>query len=181
MISLYCKLLFNLMRNILLKIRYGSRFKAHFIERISSKASISLYEKGSVNFARNIELAPYVDVQVHGDGRLSIGSNTYMNRYCMISCHGKVEIGEKCMFGPSVKIFDNNHRFNKDHGVLSDLSVGSITIGDNCWIASDVIILKGAKIGNNCVIGAGCIIDFEVRANHIVRLKQTQCIEVISK
>lgn len=83
------------------------------------------------------------------------------------------------MFGPGVKIFDNNHRFIKSEGVRSDLNIGNINIGDNCWIASDVIILKGADIGNNCVIGAGCIVDRKIPDNTIVRVSQSQLSEII--
>ena len=100
-----------------------------------------------------------------------------MNRYCMISCHGKVTIGNNCMFGPGVRIFDNNHRFSKDKGVSADLKIGEITIGDNCWIASNVILLKGAEIGDNCVIGAGCIIDRNIPANSLVRNSQQLIID----
>ena len=33
-----------------------------------------------------------------------------------------------------------------------------VIIGNNCWIAANVTILKGAVIGDNCVISAGCIV-----------------------
>lgn len=70
----------------------------------------------------------------------------------MISCHSGVEIGKDCLFGPGVKIFDNDHLFTKDKGVSCSLKSSPISIGNHCWIASDVIILKGSKIGDNCVI-----------------------------
>jgi len=34
--------------------------------------------------------------------------------------------------------------------------IGSHT--DNCWIAGNVTITAGAKIGNGCVIGAGSVV-----------------------
>lgn len=33
-----------------------------------------------------------------------------------------------------------------------------------------MVILKGTKIGDNCVIGAGCVISGEVPAGTVVRL-----------
>lgn len=75
------------------------------------------------------------------------------------------------MFGPSVKIFDNNHRFTKENGVLSSLKTDEIIIGNNCWIASNVIILKGTHIGDNCVIGAGCIVSGNIPSNSLVKCK----------
>ena len=95
-----------------------------------------------------------------------------MNRGCIISCQGTIAIGDLCMFGPGVKIFDNNHKFSKRDGVSSEIRSGEIIIGRKCWIASDVILLKGAIIGDNCVIGAGCIIDRPIPARTLVRMTQ---------
>lgn len=41
------------------------------------------------------------------------------------------------------------------------------------------MILKGAEIGNNCVIGAGCVVSGKVPDNSIVKMKQTVEIEEI--
>lgn len=38
------------------------------------------------------------------------------------------------------------------------ISIGEVYIGNNCWIGSNVVILKGTYIGDNCVIGAGAVI-----------------------
>lgn len=177
MIGLLLKLTANFIRLIVAKIRYGERYQSHLVERISNRASITLFGKGRISLGRNIELAPYVDIQAHRSGHISIGERTYMNRFCMISCHGEVTIGANCMFGPGVKIFDNNHLFAKDKGVSTDLRIGEISIGNNCWIASNVILLKGAEIGDNCVIGAGCIIDSPIPTNSLVKISQQQSIE----
>ena len=178
-----CRLLFyiifNFLRILYNRLLYGSRYRVHWLQRIDPFANISLFQKGKLRIERNIELASGCDLQVHGDGELMIGEGTYMNRYCMISVHDSVSIGNRCMFGPSVKIFDNNHRFTKDKGVSSQLSTASIVIGSNCWIASNVIILKGATIGDNCVIGAGCVITGNIPSGSIVKVKQEQIIDVI--
>ena len=36
-----------------------------------------------------------------------------------------------------------------------------MVIGDNCWIASNAVIMDGARIGNNCKIFPGAIISAE--------------------
>lgn len=32
---------------------------------------------------------------------------------------------------------------------------GCITIGEDCWIAGNIIILPGVSVGDGCTIGAG--------------------------
>lgn len=116
--------------------------------------------------------------RVESDGRMSIttgyssqlniGSGVYFNDGAVISCLGKIDIGENTLFGPGVKIFDNNHRFSREEGVSRECTAGCITVGRSCWIASDVVLLKGTDIGDNCVIGAGCVIRGKVPAGSLV-------------
>ena len=85
------------------------------------------------------------------------------------------------MFGENVKIYDHNHRFNilnktvKEQGYTKD----SISIGNNCWIGSNVVILKGTKIGNNCVIGAGITLSGNIPDGTIVKQNYNYVIEPI--
>lgn len=47
-----------------------------------------------------------------------------------------------------------------------------VVIGKHCWIASNVTILKGVHIGDNSVIGAGCVVYKDVPDNTVVVNKQ---------
>lgn len=86
----------------------------------------------------------------------------------MISCKEKVTIGEETRFGPNVKIFDNDHKFDGKNGVSAEHKAKEIKIGKSCWIASNVVILKGTEIGDNCVIGAGCVVQGKIPKASIV-------------
>ena len=63
------------------------------------------------------------------------------------------------------------HMFTSNEGVLPLHKSSPIKIGKKCWISSDVIILKGVSIGDNCVIGAGCIIKDDIPSKSIVTLQ----------
>lgn len=164
--------IYNLIRLLINKIRWGEQFEVHPIQRISPFCALKVFNRGRMQIGKNTEFAHGCDFEVHGTGKLSIGAKTYFNRYCMISAHQKIQIGANCMFGPGVKIFDNNHRFSREEGVSSALKTDEIVIGDGCWIASDVIILKGTHIGNHCVIGAGCIVSGEIPSGSLVKCNQ---------
>ena len=178
MFKLVFLIVYNFIRFFLKKLTYGKRINVHWLQRISPFCSIKTFGNGLLRIGRNCEFAHGCDFEVHGNGTLEIGETTYFNRYCMISVHQSVKVGNQCFFGPGVKIFDNNHKFSKEEGVRSQLSVGSITIGNHCWIASDVIILKDTHIGDNCVIGAGCIVQGDIPDGTLVKCKQEQ--EIVS-
>lgn len=73
-----------------------------------------------------------------------------------------------------MKVYDHNHCYKnpdvpiKDHG----FTVAPVRIGKHCWIVSNVVILKGVTIGDNCVIGAGCIVYKDVADGSVVVNKQ---------
>ena len=174
MFKLVFLIVYNFIRFFLKKLTYGKRINVHCLQRISPFCALKIYGRGTLYIGRNCEFAHGCDFEVHGNGTLEIGETTYFNRYCMISAHQSVKVGNQCFFGPGVKIFDNNHKFSKDEGVSSQLSVGTISIGNHCWIASDVIILKDTHIGDNCVIGAGCIVQGDIPDGTLIKCKQEQ-------
>ncbi len=111
------------------------------------------------------------NVLVENTGMLKIGRGVFFNNGCSITCLNHIEIGDNCLFGEDVKIYDHNHKFrDKDLKISTQgYSEASIIIGDNCWIGSNVTILKNARIGNHVVVGAGCVIDQQIPDNTIVK------------
>lgn len=163
---------YNVIRIAINKLAHWGKFDVHWIQRISPLCALKIFRQGKMRVERNCEFAAYCDFEVHDEGVLEIGEGTYFNRYCMISAHEHVTIGKHCMFGPGVKIFDNNHKHSQETGVSSELNKSPIFIGDNSWIASDVIILKGTNIGKNCVIGAGCIVRGVIPGGSVVKTER---------
>ena len=172
MIKLVFILFYNIIRWSCHKLIHGKRFQVHPIQRISIMCSLKIFDRATLKIGRNSEFAHGCCLEAHGKGVLAIGDHVYMNRYCMVSCQEAVSIGSGCIFGPGVKIFDNNHRFSSQQGVSQELNTAPIHIGKNCWIASDVIILTGVTIGDNCLIGAGCLISQDVPSGTMVKQDQ---------
>lgn len=166
----YLLIIYNLMRVSLMKLRYGTRCAVNFIQRIHPSVDINLYNKSRIVIPRNIEIEKDADIKCFGNAEFSIGERCYFNDRLMVSCHAGVKIGDGCLFGPDVKIFDNDHVFSADSGVSIDIRSEPVTIGKHCWIASNVVILRGTHIGDNCVIGAGCVVSGNIPARSIVKI-----------
>lgn len=105
-------------------------------------------------------------------GKVHIGNGVFFNNYCSVVSMNNIYIGNDCIFGENVKIYDHNHRFNKRNKAIAEqgFKTAPIVIKDNCWIANDVVILKGVTIGENSVIGAGCIVNKDVPANSVLQI-----------
>ena len=115
------------------------------------------------------------------DRKVIIGNGCFFNDNCSITCFEKIEIGDNSIFGEGVKIYDHNHRFNLANQTISSQGYTHepVKIGKNCWIGSNVVILKGVIIGDNCVIGAGVILRESVPNNSIVTMNSATVINRI--
>lgn len=101
-------------------------------------------------------------------GTLYLEQNVFFNNYCSFNCLDRIEIGEDTMIGEGVKFYDHDHTFSKDVIDKWNYKSAPIKIGKKCWIGSNVTILKGVTVGDNVVIGAGCLIRRDIPSNTIV-------------
>lgn len=117
----------------------------------------------------------YCQILLYPESELLIRDNVFFNNYCSINCLGRIEIGSNTIIGEGVKLYDHNHKYEKVNEKLevsrNDFNIGKIQIGKNCWIGSNVTILKGVEIGNNVIIGANCHIYKSIPENSIVKSK----------
>ncbi len=158
----------NFLRFSLKRIYECRNFNFAKIQMLSRKLYFKMDKNSRVRFGSHLVSDGYGRIFVDNGAVLKIGERVYFNSGINISCKKRIEIGKGCLFGPNVMLFDNNHKFDSVNGVSSDHTVGSIKIGDNCWIASNVVILKDTEIGNNCVIGAGCVVSGKISDGSMV-------------
>lgn len=119
-------------------------------------------------------------IWLQGPAMLSIKGKVFFNNNCSINCLEKIEIGDGCIFGEGVKLYDHNHKYKTDPVISiskDEFTTAPIIIGKNCWIGSNVTILKGVTIGDNVIIGAGCLIYKSIPSNSMVKLNQGITIE----
>ena len=51
-------------------------------------------------------------------------------------------------------------------GIEQGMAQG-ITIGSDCWLASNVVVCAGVTIGEGCVIGAGSVVTRDIPPNSL--------------
>lgn len=89
-----------------------------------------------------------------------------------IYARSKIEIGDYTNIGGNVKILDNDFHPVEPEARMTDdkdkIGTAPIRIGRNCFIGCNVLILKGSKIGDNCVIGAGAVVSGSFEGNCVI-------------
>ena len=126
----------------------------------------------NLQLGKSLDFRNYISIWVGKNGKLKLGDKVFLNNYCSINCLHSIEIGENTLFGEGVKIYDHNHQYSYHNDQLNvskkDFSLGAVRIGKNCWLGSNVVVLKGVTIGDNSIIGAGCVIHKDVPANSVI-------------
>ena len=108
------------------------------------------------------------------DARLKIEKNSTVNFGCLISVASSVYIGENCRIAGGVQIYDNNshpidYMARRDNGgYLTESDVKSVHIGDDVWLGTGSIIMKGVNIGNGAIVAAKAVVTKDVPAHTIV-------------
>lgn len=179
--------LFNFFR-ILNKL-YKKFEKEHFTQFIDSKnikqfklgrgtTWIIHQERKLFKIGHRVDLRNYLNFVVGKSACLTIEDGVFMNNNCSINCLDSITIGSKTLFGEGVKIYDHNHQYTLESQINishKEFNTAPVYIGSNCWLGSNVIVLKGVTIGSNSIIGVGCIITKDIPANSIV-INQQQVI-----
>jgi acetyltransferase-like isoleucine patch superfamily enzyme len=89
---------------------------------------------------------------------IEIGPGTFLNQRCVFEAIAPIRIGADCAIGPEVMIVTSHHTRDST-GRLSAEPVGrDVVIGDRVWLGARSMILPGARIGDDVVIGAGSVV-----------------------
>ena len=102
------------------------------------------------------------------------GKNFYANFNLTVLDCCPVTVGDDVFIGPNCSLVtpvhplrwqDRNVRFKEDGTPFDYEYAKPIEIGNNCWLASNVTVCGGVKIGSGCVIGAGSVVTRDIPEN----------------
>jgi maltose O-acetyltransferase len=131
---------------------------------------------GHVESGVHLESPFYADYGVH----TSIGHDTFINVNFMLIDDAPVSIGKRCLFGPAVQLVTAKHplrafdRRTADDEVAAGSAVwrtlsAPITVGDDVWLGSGVIVLPGVTIGDRTTVGAGSVVTDDIPSDCLAR------------
>ena len=118
---------------------------------------------------------PWIERPINIDygTNIKVGSNVFINFNCTFTDTCEVSIGSRTLIGPNVSFFSGTHPLDPDlrNGTKGPEMGGCITIGKDCWVAGNVIILPDVSVGDGCTIGTGSVV---TKVNRFI-LRPCQC------
>lgn len=143
---------------------------------LSFPFSIKCHKKASLHIGHDFKARSNFCINLSEKGNLKIGNNVFFNRGCSINCRANVIIGDNCIFGENVLVYDHDHHFNCSMGLKDGYALGAVKIGKGCWIGAGTIILKGVNIGDNVLISAGSLVKRDIPSNSLFYNKRENAV-----
>lgn len=136
--------------SITCKLNKGSRI---------TKKYVSLGEYVYIGPNARIEgVEKYIDVFYYPN--IEIHNNVSIQQNIHLTCAEYICIGENTSIAANVTITDIDHPYTDINIPIErqQLKVKPVTIGKDCKIYNNAVILQGTIIGNHCVVGANSVV-----------------------
>lgn len=119
---------------------------------------LALQPGAVIEFSGDTTVGDDVRLSAADGARLTIGgrraeSGAGFTARAVVLANEKVTIGADCIVGWDTVITDCDW-----HQLGDGDATATTTIGDHVWVAQGVKVLKGAAIGDDCVIAAGAVV-----------------------
>lgn len=149
--------------------RVGERFQMEELPylqgdgRIVVGSGVRLSGKPSVHFGRPSPDRP----------ELVLGDGTFVGHGCGFHVSRSVRVGRHCLLAGGVQVYDaDGHPLDAARRRAGEPTppeaVASVVIGDDVWVGTGAVILKGVTVGDRAVIGARSVVTKDVPADAVV-------------
>ena len=128
---------------------------------IAIKGNGKIIINGTIGFGQGIVLEAY-------DGDIEFGNNFRCNYSCTIHSENSfIKFGENISLGWNVTVKNYDGHNIVENNFVKPKSL-PIDIGDHCWICSNSDILKGVRLGNDCVVAYKSIVTHSFDGNNLL-------------
>ena len=126
-------------------------------------ASIDVVGSGNrLESGEDVHVTKRLDVHMHGYGNwVRIGAHTSIQRATLVAneIRSSLEVGVDCMLADDVTIATSDSHPILDCRTSDRVNPArDVVVGGHTWLGAGTRLLKGAEVGDGCVVGAGSIV-----------------------
>ena len=122
----------------------------------SSKSTKTIfYNEGTITLNGNLCVSKGCSIVVKKAACLTFGNDVHISQNTQIECHLKIDIHDNCVISWDCLIIDSDTHpiFDNKNNLLNPNK--PIELKNGSWVCARSIILKGASLGEGCVLSAG--------------------------
>ncbi|SHI53594.1 acyltransferase [Lutispora thermophila] len=163
-VRIFGKSLFKYNKSSQIIIKDRLYIGSHITELSNKKTRVIIRGNSYLIIDGRVDIGPGVNIIVNDNAKLYIGDKTYIAADSKIYSSKSIHIGNNCALSWGLNIIDSDFHIlsycDREHEMTSP-----IYIEDNVWIGCNVTILKGVRIGDGAVIGAGSVVTRDIPSN----------------
>lgn len=127
-----------------------------------------------INIGENTYIMHHAELHVYNfrdlpNASIKIGEDCLIGEFNVIRGQGGVSIGDRVYTSPGTQLIAVNHVFDDPNIPFTHqgITAEGITIEDDVWLGSNVIVTDGVHIGQGAVIAAGAVVTKDIPAHAI--------------
>lgn len=112
-------------------------------------------------------------IEIGSNNKIFIGENLRITGLCKIDFANQnnleLKIGDNCLFGQHIEMMlgDWHSIYDEDNNCVNKPTKG-ISIGNNVWLARNIVILKDVLIPDNSVVGYGSVVTKQFLKSNVI-------------
>lgn len=142
-------------------------FNANRYKGSKAEAYLRLNGAGVLHIKGETKIRFGSTIQVNDGGELEMGRFT-CNANINIQCAKKIVVGDDCMFGRNVMVYDSSYHPTGTNMNNLKITIMPVKIGNHVWIGTNAVILQGSTINDGCIIGTNASISGKIAKNSLV-------------
>ena len=135
------------------------------------KLRAAILRRLGADLGRNVRVAEvYLGGLWNGFRNLEVGDDSFIGEHSYLDLTGTISIGKRASIAPRCLLLTHEDPGSMLGSKLSELyprTVGSVHVGDDCWIGAGSTLLRGASVGSGSIIGAGSLVNANIAPGSI--------------
>ncbi len=155
-------------RWVWLKLRWRGRLRTDGLCFVCPDVQIEIGKGATLHLGRWCWVGHGCRIRAH-EGEVRIGAKSVLGQECTITAFQHISIGRECIVADRVMLIDFDHGVVEHERPIREQGIykRDVRVGHNVWIGYGVSILRGATVGDNCVLGTSTIVTKDVPANAV--------------
>jgi acetyltransferase-like isoleucine patch superfamily enzyme len=151
-----------------LKLRWRGRLQTDGLCFIGPGVTFEIGKDARVKLGRWCWIGHGTKIRAH-EGEVIVGAKTVMGQECTISSFRHVSIGRECILADRVMLIDFDHGVVEVERPIREQGIykRDVNVGHNVWVGYGASFLRGARVGDNAVIGTYSVVTRSVPANAV--------------
>jgi acetyltransferase-like isoleucine patch superfamily enzyme len=151
-----------------LRVRWRGRLITDGLCFVCPGVKLQIGRDATVRLGRWSWIGHDTKVRAH-EGTIEIGAKSVLGQECTLSCYQRISIGRECIIADRAMMIDFDHGMVEVERPIREQGIykRDVRVGNNVWIGYGACILRGVRVGDNCVIGTSSVVSGDIPDNAV--------------